>query len=59
MEDWDGFGSQRDLLAATIYNVRANSPREMTPERWEGIKKNFPSSARMCLDAADEEMEQW
>lgn len=32
--EWDGFPSQLDLLAATIYNVSAQSPREMTPERW-------------------------
>jgi len=55
--DWDGFESQRDLVAAMLYNARANSPREMTPERWAKIKQNFPASARMCLEDADKELE--
>lgn len=55
-DEFMGFGSQRELLAATIYNVRAQSSREMTPERWAGIKERFPTSARVCLEQADEEM---
>lgn len=54
---WDGFESQRDLLAATVYNVRAQSPREMTPQRWASIKKRFRVSAQQCLEQADIELE--
>ncbi len=59
MDKWDGFESQEDMLAAEIYNVRALSSREMTPERWAGIKRKFPGSARNCLEDAREELEDW
>ncbi len=55
--DWDGFASQLDLLAATVYNVRAQSPQEMTPERWARIKRTFGASARQCLEQAQAELE--
>jgi hypothetical protein len=55
--EWDGYASQRDLLAATVYNARARSPREMTPERWRVIKKRFGATARQCLEQADAELE--
>lgn len=42
-----------DELAAEIYNLRAQSPQEMTAERWTRIKKMFPSSARSCREAAE------
>lgn len=54
---WDGFESQRELLAATIYNARAQSSRDMTPERWAEVKRKFPGSATACLMAADKELE--
>ena len=54
---WGGFESQLDLLAATVYNVRAQSPREMTPERWAEVKRRFPGSARQCLEQAELELE--
>lgn len=56
MDEWDGFGSQRELVAAMLYNARANSPREMTPERWANICEKFPASARMCREDADKEI---
>lgn len=55
--EWGGFSSQRDLVAAMIYNARANSPLMMTPERWERIKVKFKASARICLEQADEELQ--
>lgn len=54
---WDGFESQRDLLAATIYNVRARSSREMTPGRWRRVKTQFRMSAAQCFEQADLELE--
>jgi hypothetical protein len=57
-DEWDGYESRRDMLAATIYNARAQSPREMTPERWAEIKRRFGASARMCLEQADLELEE-
>jgi hypothetical protein len=54
--EWDGFESRRDMLAATVYNARAQSPREMTPERWAEVKRRFPGSVRQCLEQADEEL---
>lgn len=55
-DDWDGYGSQLELVAAMLYNARANSSREMTPERWSNICNNFPASARMCREDADDEI---
>jgi hypothetical protein len=56
-DEWDGFPSQLDMVAALIYNIRAQSPREMTPERWADVKEQFPSSARMSLRAAEQELD--
>lgn len=58
LEEWGGYASQRDLLAATVYNARAQSPREMTPERWAGVKRRFGASARQCLEQADLELQE-
>lgn len=52
-----GYETELDEMAANIYNLKAQSPREMTPERWAMIKRRFPGSARQCLEAAREEME--
>lgn len=52
----EGYDSQLDLLAATLYNVRSQSSREMTPERWARIKRMFPSSARIVMKDAKEEL---
>ncbi len=54
--EWDGFETQRDLLAATVYNARAQSRREMTPERWARVKRDFRGSAEQCLEQADAEL---
>lgn len=51
-DEWDGYGSQLDLLAATLYQARSHSLREMTPERWARIVRMFPSSARITRDDA-------
>lgn len=55
--EWDGFESRLDLMAATVYNVRAQSPREMTPARWWNIKARFGASARSCLEQAELELQ--
>lgn len=51
--EWDGFESRRDMVAAMIYNAHAQSPREMTPERWWEVKRRFGATARMCLEQAE------
>lgn len=56
MDEWDGYGSQRELVAAMLYNAKAQSPFAMTPERWANICAKFPASARMCREDADEEI---
>ena len=55
-EQWDELPLE-DRVAALIYNAKAQSPQEMTAERWLRIKERFPSSARICLDDAREEIE--
>ena len=55
--EWDGFPSRLDMVAAMVYNARAQSPREMTPERWAQVRARFPGSARNCLEAAQYELE--
>jgi hypothetical protein len=56
--EWDGFASQRELLAATVYRVRAQSPQPpLSPLEWLRVKRRFPGSARQCLEQADEELE--
>jgi hypothetical protein len=52
-EAWDALPLQ-ERVAATIYNARAQSPQEMTAERWANIKARFPGSARQCMDQAEE-----
>ena len=52
------YESDLDAMAAEVYNVRAQSPLEMTPERWARIKEQFPQSARQCLEQAEQEMEE-
>jgi len=44
-----------DGLAAEIYNMKAQSPQEMTPQRWARIKRKFPQSARICREEAEME----
>lgn len=39
-----------DNLTAEMYQQRSRSPREMTPERWAGIKQRFPGSVRSCRE---------
>ena len=56
--EWEGYASQLDLLAATIYNARAQSPRAMTPERWAEILRRFPGSASQCLEQARDELDE-
>lgn len=41
-----------DRLAATIYQAKSQSSREMTDARWAGIKTKFRGSARICRDEA-------
>lgn len=55
------YTDELDELAAEIYNVRAQSPQEMTAERWNRIKENFPQSARSCREAAEllQDEEEW
>lgn len=48
-----------DNVAREIYQVRSNSAREMTDERWANIKAKFPGSVRVCREAAIEELEDW
>lgn len=37
-----------DNLAREVYQVRSQSAREMTDERWARIKQKFPGSVRVC-----------
>lgn len=39
-----------EVLAATVYQTRAQSPREIDPARWAEIKRRFPGSVRACYD---------
>jgi hypothetical protein len=55
--EFDGYADQLDLLAATVYNVRAQSPRDMTPERWAVVKRKFRGSYQQCLEQAQLELE--
>lgn len=41
-------------LAREIYHARSNSPRPMTDERWERIKRMFPGSVRVCREDAEQ-----
>lgn len=43
-----------DALAREVYQARSQSPREMTDERWENIKRKFPGSVRVCREAAEQ-----
>lgn len=40
-----------DALAREMYQMRSQSPREMTDERWALIKERFPGSVRTCREA--------
>lgn len=51
------YDDEVDALAATLYNVKAQSPQEMTPERWARIKRLFPQSVAICRGEALEQME--
>lgn len=55
-EQWDALPLE-DRVAATIYNARAQSPEEMTAERWARVKQRFPGSARQCLEQAREDID--
>lgn len=39
-----------DALARELYHLRTRSPREMTDERWEKVKRQFPGTVRMCRE---------
>ena len=52
------FESDLEALAAEVYKARAQSPTEVTPERWASIKELFPVSARSCLSQAREIQEE-
>ena len=41
-----------DAYAREMYHQRSRSRREMTDERWENIKRNFPGSVRSCREDA-------
>lgn len=43
-----------DRVAATLYNAKAQSPREMTAERWFEIKRRFRTTARILLEEAQQ-----
>lgn len=46
------YADDLDEMAAEIYNMRARSPQEMTPERWARVKELFPASVRSCREQA-------
>lgn len=37
-----------DRLAATVYTNRAQSPRTLTDDQWEDVKRKFPGSVKIC-----------
>jgi hypothetical protein len=39
-----------DALTRELYQQRSQSPREMTDERWERIKRTFAGSVRICRE---------
>jgi len=43
-----------EAVAREIYQQRSQSPREMTDERWEKIKRQFPQSVRICMADAEQ-----
>lgn len=44
-----------DALTREMYQARSQSPREMTDERWAGIKERFPGTVRVCREAVLEQ----
>jgi hypothetical protein len=52
--DHAGWVSQLEESAAMIYNMKAQSPQEMTPERWERVVHRFPPSARHAMHMAEQ-----
>lgn len=47
-----------DGLTREVYQLRSRSPQEMTDERWERIKVQFPGSVRICRQQAELEAAQ-
>lgn len=49
--------THRDRLAAMVYQARAQSPTEQTPESWDRACTRFRTSTSQCYDEVDRMVE--